>query len=326
MSTLFLLQDVLGTILMTPSLFSFQSWRLAVFMHHLRVNMLWKDFSAWHPLTVEELATMPEWQRSLHRLVNTTPLKLLSSIAGWWKTFRGFDLRESYPESQKDQLLSWAVPAAFVGLVFPSLIALGGVSGKAVTWDWYMAWSCSMLLYIMAPMHDAPHIRVRYVCEVKLMKDAQFNHQRVWCTAAYAPCYRNASHDTVFLAHAGLVNCFLGPWLVFHMWLSTLTALQHTAPHIPFTPEGDEYDVCQAVVSGTVSLRMPHWLEFILNYPNYNIVEHVNYSVPYYHAKQAAQLLREKLWPYMTEATFKLKLVTNLITKWQVCPRQLAWR
>lgn len=35
----------------------------------------------------------------------------------------------------------------------------------------------------------------------------------------------------------GWVSWWLGPWLVFHGWLSTLSLVQHTAPHIPWAQE-----------------------------------------------------------------------------------------
>jgi hypothetical protein len=36
---------------------------------------------------------------------------------------------------------------------------------------------------------------------------------------------------------AAVANYWLAPWLVFHAWLSALTLVQHTAPHIPFVRE-----------------------------------------------------------------------------------------
>jgi len=119
---------------------------------------------------------------------------------------------------------------------------------------------------------------------------------------------------------SGLVNWWLAPWLVFHAWLSTLTRLQHTAPHIPFRPEGvSGQDLCTAIVSGTVTIRLPSWLEAVLNYPNYHMPQHLAPDdVPYYNAKRATEGLRERLWPYMTEGKLSVKLLVNHITKWQV--------
>ncbi|GFH08838.1 omega-6 fatty acid desaturase [Haematococcus lacustris] len=52
-------------------------------------------------------------------------------------------------------------------------------------------------------------------------------------------------------------------------------------------------------------------------------------GVPYYHAKTATAALREKLGPYMNEAPFSIRLLTNHITKWHVfdtdTERYLTW-
>ena len=47
------------------------------------------------------------------------------------------------------------------------------------------------------------------------------------------------------------------PWLVFHAWLSFVTLLHHTAPHVPFEGPGEKYDAAQAVINGTVTVRLP---------------------------------------------------------------------
>lgn len=111
------------------------------------------------------------------------------------------------------------------------------------------------------------------------------------------------------------------PWLVFHAWLSMLTLVQHTAPHIPWRPAGVDgtHDHSRAVVSGTVTLRLPSWLEKVLNYPNYHIPQHLGDGVvPFYNAKAATGALREKVWPYMSEAPLSAKLLVNHVTRWQV--------
>lgn len=99
--------------------------------------------------------------------------------------------------------------------------------------------------------------------------------------------------------HAGLWTHWLAPLLVFHGWLSTLTLLHHTAPQVPWRFTG-QHDLGQAIISGTVTVQMPAWLEALLNYPNYSLPQHLMFNgVPFYHAKAATQALREKLWPYM---------------------------
>lgn len=35
----------------------------------------------------------------------------------------------------------------------------------------------------------------------------------------------------------GLVTYWLGPWLVFHCWLSVMSLIQHTGPHITWAEE-----------------------------------------------------------------------------------------
>eukprot|EP00798_Chlamydomonas_sp_ICE-L_P013051 gene13051-3590_t len=89
---------------------------------------------------------------------------------------------------------------------------------------------------------------------------------------------------------SALVSVWLMPLLVFHVWLSTLTIVQHTAPHIPFKMAGLDYDLGQAAVSGTVTATLP---------------------------REATEQLRERLGPYMTEAPLSLKLLANIITCWQ---------
>lgn len=46
----------------------------------MQVNQLWSDTTAWHPLTLSELAQSSPLRRKLLRLFTTTPLKLLGSI------------------------------------------------------------------------------------------------------------------------------------------------------------------------------------------------------------------------------------------------------
>ena len=57
--------------------------------------------------------------------------------------------------------------------------------------------------------------------------------------------------------HAAWVDCWLMPWLVFHGWLSLVSLLHHTAPHVPFEGPGEQYDSAQAVLNGTLTVQMP---------------------------------------------------------------------
>jgi hypothetical protein len=51
------------------------------------------------------------------------------------------------------------------------------------------------------------------------------------------------------------------PWLVFHGWLSLLTLMQHTAPHTPFSEAGPDHDRAQAVLNGTVTVKLPRYAD-----------------------------------------------------------------
>eukprot|EP00877_Chromochloris_zofingiensis_P007039 jgi/Chrzof1/2589/Cz11g21120.t1_FAD6B[v5.2] len=158
-----LFQDVLGATLMAPSLFSFETWRLKYFNHLLYCNMLEEDTDAWHPIRTSDLLQMHPIQQALTRLILGTPLKLFASIGKWLRSWDGFDLKLYRDDSKRWILLSWAVPFAFMGTVWPAMFSAGGLSGWASWW--------------------------------------------------------------------------LMPWLVFHGWLSLITLMQHTAPHIPWVRE-----------------------------------------------------------------------------------------
>jgi hypothetical protein len=75
----------------------------------------------------------------------------------------GFDLKLHPKEARPWVWLSYALPLGFVGVVWPAMVAAGGV--------------------------------------------------------------------------AGWVSWWLGPWVVFHGWMSTLSLVQHTGPHIAWTEE-----------------------------------------------------------------------------------------
>ncbi|GAX75554.1 hypothetical protein CEUSTIGMA_g2997.t1 [Chlamydomonas eustigma] len=109
------------------------------------------------------------------------------------------------------------------------------------------------------------------------------------------------------------------PWIVFHVWLSFITLLHHTAPHVPFVGgRQQDYDAAQAILNGTVTVTLPRWLEFLINYANYHLPQHLRNDVPFYHAKQATEAIRQKLGPYLTETKLSGRLVRNLVERWQV--------
>ena len=154
--------------------------------------------------------------------------------------------------------------------------------------------------------------------------DLKAYHQqsRVWMLISWAlPFGFMAFAWPAIIASGGLgawCSYWLMPWLVFHGWLSLITLIQHTAPHIPFVPSGSEYDEGRAAVSGTVTLQLPRWLAFIINDVNYHVPQHLSNAIPFYHLHAAYKHLADRLGPYLTECTLNPTLLTNLITAWQV--------
>ena len=60
------------------------------------------------------------------------------------------------------------------------------------------------------------------------------------------------------------------------------------------------------------------WLEFVLNYANFHLPQHLRGEVPFYNAPAATEAIRLRLGPYLTEADLNGRLVRNLIERWQV--------
>ncbi len=46
-------------------------------------------------------------------------------------------------------------------------------------------------------------------------------------------------------------------------------------------------------------------------------------GMPFYHARAAYDMMKERLAPYLTEATLNVRLLTNHVTKWQVYDEDL---
>jgi hypothetical protein len=121
--------------------------------------MLGEDSVLWHPLTPRDLAPLPAWRRAVARVVASTPLRFVSrALASWAACWDGLDLKRHTPASRPWTLLSWAVPLAFAGVVWPALLAAGGLE-RLVGW-WLMPW----LVFLgwqglfAAAQHTAPHI------------------------------------------------------------------------------------------------------------------------------------------------------------------------
>jgi len=238
------LQNVLGSLVMAPSLYSLEAWRVSLLVHYAQPNMLGEDSSGWQPLTKARLAAMSALERRWAWLASTTPLKLFGSVSHWLSSWGGFNLKKYYPPMRLTMLGSWSVPFWFMAIAWPALIASGGLAA------WF--------------------------------------------------------------------DCWLMPWLVFHFWLSTLTLLQHTAPHVPFEPPGPKYDAGQAAVNGTVTVALPAWLEKVINYANYHLPQHLAGGVPFYRAKSATASIEAKLQPFVNRARFNGRLLRNLVERWQV--------
>lgn len=112
------------------------------------------------------------------------------------------------------------------------------------------------------------------------------------------------------------VSMWLGPWLVFHCWLSMLTLVKHTCNSSPLQQDTMDYDEGRAVLSGTCTLRLPRWLELIINDANYP--RHVSLSIPFYHAREAYENLRERFGEHMAERSWSMSLMKDIVTKYQV--------
>ena len=123
------IQDILGTVLMAPSLYSFESWRLRFVSHTVFPNMLGEDDGAWQPLTKAALAAMGPFRRKVARIFATTPLKLFGSIGHWASSWGGLDLKPYQPGTRLSILMSWAVPLWFAGIAGPAMLLAGGVPG-----------------------------------------------------------------------------------------------------------------------------------------------------------------------------------------------------
>lgn len=124
------LQNALGSLLMAPSLYSLEAWRVSLLIHYNQTNMLGEDAGAWQPLTKRRLAAMGKLQRQWAQLVSTTPLKLLGSICHWVSSWGNFDLKRYFAPLRSTMIASWSVPFWFMAIVWPALFCCGGFAGK----------------------------------------------------------------------------------------------------------------------------------------------------------------------------------------------------
>lgn len=162
-------QNLIATILMAPSLYSFEAWRLSLLAHFKETNVIpakeaGADFIAgsWQPLTKGRLAAMGERARTAARLVASwVPIlrPVIYSISNWLSSWGGLDLKGYYGPMRTSVFLSWAVPVVLVSLSLPIAVTLGGGLGT-----WVDCWLAPWLIFhfwlglITMLQHTAPHI------------------------------------------------------------------------------------------------------------------------------------------------------------------------
>lgn len=118
---------------------------------------------------------------------------------------------------------------------------------------------------------------------------------------------------------SGWASWWLAPWLVFHGWLSLLGLASRAAPHAPYYPPGPEtYDLGRAALAAAVTLTLPSWLGAAINHFHLRLPHLADYSVPFYRLPEAQAWLVQRLGPYLTQTALTVRLVTNIITVWQV--------
>lgn len=115
----------------------------------------------------------------------------------------------------------------------------------------------------------------------------------------------------------GFVKFWLMPWLGYHFWMSTLTVIHHTAPHIPFK-KPEDWNAAKAQLSGTVHCDYPAWAEFLTHDINVHVPHHVNSRIPFYNLRKATDSLRKNWGEYMTECTLNWRVIKNICTECHV--------
>eukprot|EP00803_Ostreobium_quekettii_P004710 evm.model.scf_819.5 EVM.evm.TU.scf_819.5 scf_819:35289-38370(+) len=144
---------------MTPLIFPYHPWRLVHAQHHQHTNKLDKD-TGWHPIMEDEALEAGAAFGMGVRAVLGTPLKLWLSLYHWIHWHFSF---EKFPRYQRkhEVYLSWGLVAAFVGTVWPWLVANYGFQGYVDFWlmPWlgYHFWMSTFTLV----HHTAPHIPFR---------------------------------------------------------------------------------------------------------------------------------------------------------------------
>lgn len=166
------MQAIIGSILMAPSLYSLEAWRLSLMVHYNECHLLAargdeKDAaqaaaSTWQPMTKRRISKMGKIERDVHRFVfSWAPFlrPLLVSVSHWVASFGALDLKRCYPPLRTTMVLSWSVPFWFAGLIWPSIVASGGGLGSLIDiwlapWLVFHSWMGLMTLL----QHTAPHL------------------------------------------------------------------------------------------------------------------------------------------------------------------------
>ena len=92
-----------------------------------------------------------------------------------------------------------------------------------------------------------------------------------------------------------LLKYYLGPYIVFIMWLDLVTFLHHTDPDIPWYPNEDWY-----FLKGALS-TIDHDYGFINNIHHNigtHVVHHIFLNMPHYHLKTATEAVKPILGDY----------------------------
>ena len=193
------LQAILGSILMAPSLYSLEAWRLSLMVHYNETHVLAargdeKDAaqaaaSTWQPLTKRRISKMGKVERDIHRFVcSWLPFlrPLLVSVSHWLASFGALDLKRCYPPLRTAMILSWSVPFWFAGLIWPLIVVSGG--GVGTLFDvWLGPWLVfhSWMGLVTLIQHTAPHL----------------------------PLHRGSDHDESHSAVNGTVTVEMPRWL-----------------------------------------------------------------------------------------------------------------
>jgi len=109
----------------------------------------------------------------------------------------------------------------------------------------------------------------------------------------------------------GIVKFWFIPWIIFHFWMSTMTMIHHTLPHLPFLSE-DKWSDAQARLGLTVHCEFPMWVEWMTHHINVHIPHHVSTAIPSYNLRYAHNILKKHFSQYMNETIFSWKLLKDI--------------